>query len=76
MNPSTVALLLTLIDYLALAMGMAPKVKRDYDLLAIKIREMVAEGRDPTREEWDELHRRIARASDRLRAVDAALNAD
>jgi hypothetical protein len=74
MNPSTLILILGLIDHLALAVNMAPKVKAEFDAISVKVREMVAEGRDPTREEWDELAKRHSDAATRLRRAAAVLN--
>ena len=59
MNPTTAALILKLIDILALGVAMAPQIRADYEATKAKIAKWVEEGRDPTPEEHAEINKQI-----------------
>ena len=60
MSPTTAALILKLIDLLALGVAMAPQIRAKYIETKAKIDQMVAEGRDPTPDEHAEVDAAIA----------------
>ncbi len=76
MSPETLLLVLGLIDHLALAMQLTGTVRADYELFSAKLRAMVAEDRDPTEDEWQELNARIDAARAKLLANDLRAAAD
>lgn len=71
MNATTAALILRLFDFLIAALRVAPEVLMRYRELRQRIERWIAEGRDPTPEEWRELdaltealHERIQQAGE------------
>lgn len=52
MTQQTAMMLLRLIDLVALGATMAPTLRASYDDLSTRLKSMVADGRDPTPEEW------------------------
>ena len=55
MNPATLLLIVKLLDILALAALKLPELKARYDATVTRIRTMIAEGRQPSDEEFAEL---------------------
>jgi len=55
MSDNTMLLVLRMIDLLALGVGLAPEIRTRFDETNGRIRALVAEGRDPTPEEWSAL---------------------
>lgn len=56
MNAKSLMAILRLVDLLAAGLQLAPEVKARFDASSEKVKQMVAEGRDPTPEEWDALN--------------------
>lgn len=76
MNVGTLLVVLSLIDHIALAVDMAPRVKKEYDALSFCIRRLVANDREPTHVEWLDIGRRMEVASKRLRDAHALLEGE
>ncbi len=74
MDPRTALALITLIDHVALAIRLGPKVKANYDALSARVRSMVDNDREPTDAEWEDFGRRASEGSNRLRAAAALLD--
>ena len=53
------ALIIRLIDLILVGVTVAPQVQAEMEGLKAKLAEMVAEGREPSAEEWDELNASI-----------------
>lgn len=50
------ALIIKLIDLILLGVTVAPRVAAEMEALKGRLAQMVAEGREPTADEWDELN--------------------
>lgn len=61
------ALIIKLIDLILIGVTVAPRVAAEMEELKGRLAEMVAEGREPTAEEWDELNASIDAKIARLR---------
>ena len=70
MNPATVLMILQLIDITATALDAIPEARARYQKTSAKIKEFVAEGRDPTPEELNEI---LRESSDLTAAIRAEL---
>ena len=53
------ALIIKLIDLILLGVTVAPRVAAEMEALKARLADMVAEGREPTAEEWDTLNTEI-----------------
>ena len=69
MNIATIGLISKVLDMILMGVQMIPAVKAEMEELKGKLGEMVAEGRDPTPEEWDALNLSIEDKLARLRAA-------
>ena len=69
MNIATIGLISKVLDMILMGVQMIPAVKAEMEELKGKLSEMVAEGRDPTPEEWDALNLSIEDKLARLRAA-------
>lgn len=66
MNPSTLNMILKLLDLLVLGMNLAPKLKASFDENRSKIQQMIDEGREPTQSEWETLLEEVQKNTDEL----------
>lgn len=66
MSRATVMLILNLVDLAAVGLKAIPELKREYDWLRGKLQIFIDEDRDPTAEEWAELHSRADKAHQRI----------
>lgn len=74
MDPRTALALISLIDHVALAIRLGPKVKAEYAKLSASVRSMVDNDRAPTDAEWRDFGIRLNEGSARLRAAAALLD--
>lgn len=66
MTPAAITLILKLIDLALLVLEKGPAMKAEYDKLRTEIAGMVADGRNPTEEEWSTLAARVDAAHARI----------
>ena len=59
MSAEQLLYLLKILDIFAVGINLAPELMDSYQKSKAKIQQFVAEGRDPTPEEWQELNNQI-----------------
>lgn len=55
LKPTTAQAILKALDLIVLGITLAPSIKAAWDEYRAKLQVMIAEGRDPTEDEWNEL---------------------
>lgn len=67
MSAANLALIMKVLDLILLGVTVAPRVAAEMEALKGRLAQMVAEGREPTAQEWDTLNAEIDDKIARLR---------